>query len=1181
MSTSWHPRAQRLLWIGGLLLVAALLLPGASLARWIDLGGDGVAIELLESDAERSVIAITVGGFEATPVAIGGETYYQIHADGAHVQHEAGLPALPDVRRSLRIPDDRAMEVRVLRDEYVDLPALPVAPSKGHLPRSIDPASVPYTFDAFYAGAGTYPPELAAGETPYILRDWRGMIVDANVFQYRAATQELRVHTQLVLEVRAAGAGVTNVIERTAPPQKIDTQFAKLYERQFLNYGGGRYDPVLEDGGLLIIAYDAFLPHVQPLYEWKLQKGMETRLVGLSEIGSSSSAIDSYIEQQYNDWGPAYVLLVGDAAQVPTMSYGNGSDPSYTLVSADDYPDLFIGRFSAENTGQVDTQVARTIHYERDVLAGERWMQSGFGVASAEGPGHHGEYDYQHSDLMRDDLLAYGYSYVDQIYDPGASASEVSLAINDGRGIGNYTGHGSTTSWGTTGFSNSHIDALSNTNMLPFISSVACLNGNFTSSTCFGEAWLRATHNGLPTGAIGVYASTISQSWNPPMDAQDEAVDLLVADQMRTLGGLWFNGSCLMIDLNGTSGVNEFKCWTIFGDPSVAVRTMEAEALTVNHTGVLMLGQDSYDVTVVAGEGALCALYADGELYGRAYAGAGGAATIAMAQPPAEPMTLQLTVTAYNKETYTADVEVIPAAGPYLVIESVVHNDGNGDGILNAGEAVAMNLQLENVGSATAADVSATISNSSEFITLLADTQTFPDVPPSGLAWSEGAYTFQIEPNCPDQEAITFPLAISGEERRLWESSIAFVVSAPEIAVADVLVDDTAGGDGNMRLDPGETALITVTLANGGSYPLEEITGLLACSHPMIEITADTGTHAGLAQDESGALAPAFEIAIDPAYELTEGFFTLEVTGTNDYDTLFDIDLPIGGFYEPVESGAPGWTHDLVLPGFTDDWHISSQRNHSPNGSHSWKCGDAGSGDYSSLLDAGLVSPMVELSGAGELRFWQWIDSEVSSAYPDMAYDGGLVEISIDGGAFVQLTPEGGYPYTIRPGGTPGPFPEDTPVFAGSEDWHQVVFDLSSFTGEAVLRWRFGSDGAVTAEGWYIDDVEIIGVSGFSDVTPVDLRPTQLSLSAPRPNPCGAQTRIAFGLPADGPVELKVYDLAGRLVRTLADGPRAAGAHTVHWHGDTDGGQQAASGIYFYRLQTENGNLRRSLVLMR
>ena len=130
-----------------LVFVAMTLLPGLASAAWRDLGGSEPAtVTVLEDDGTRSVIEVIVGGFDAQPVDIEGEQYYLISLPREGIQKEVGLPQLPNVRRSLIIPDDRAMGVTVLEAEYVDIPDMPVAPSKGFLPRTVDPSSVAYTF---------------------------------------------------------------------------------------------------------------------------------------------------------------------------------------------------------------------------------------------------------------------------------------------------------------------------------------------------------------------------------------------------------------------------------------------------------------------------------------------------------------------------------------------------------------------------------------------------------------------------------------------------------------------------------------------------------------------------------------------------------------------------------------------------------------------------------------------------------------------------------------------------------------------------------------------------------------------------------------------------------------------------------------------------------------------------
>ena len=210
-----------------------------------------------------------------------------------------------------------------------------------------------------------------------------------------------------------------------------------------------------------------------------------------------------------------------------------------------------------------------------------------------------------------------------------------------------------------------------------------------------------------------------------------------------------------------------------------------------------------------------------------------------------------------------------------------------------------------------------------------------------------------------------------------------------------------------------------------------------------------------------------------------------------------------------------------------------------------------------------------------------WIDSEVSQAYPGRAYDGGLVEMSVDGGPFTQITPAGGYPYTIRAGSIPGPFPEDTPVFAGSFDWHQVIFYLDDVSGTVAFRFRFGSDGVDTREGWHVDDIEILGLGSPADAREIDLVPSHVTLAQSWPNPFASDARISFALPQKERALLQVFDPTGRLVRTLICGTVAPGVHSVVWTGESDAGRPVASGVYYYRLNTESGTLERSLVLLR
>ena len=262
--------------------------------------------------------------------------------------------------------------------------------------------------------------------------------------------------------------------------------------------------------------------------------------------------------------------------------------------------------------------------------------------------GDMGESDIQHMNNIRTDLLGYNYDSVDQIYDPSANTTHVANALNDGRGFGNYVGHGSNTTWVTTGFSNNHVNNLTNVGKLPFIVSVACVNGNFVNTTCFAEAWLRATSNGSPTGAMAMYASSINQSWNSPMRGEDEITDLLVDEELSTIGGLFYSGSCEMMDAYASDGIDMFETWHIFGDASLQVRTDIPEELTLTHTGILFVGSTEYSVNTGQAN-SLVAITYNGELLGSGYTDASGNITLNLENVPVNPVDLTLTVTGLNK----------------------------------------------------------------------------------------------------------------------------------------------------------------------------------------------------------------------------------------------------------------------------------------------------------------------------------------------------------------------------------------------------------------------------------------------------------------------------------------------------------------------------------------------------
>lgn len=530
-------------------------------------------VEVLSDAPDRTVLRFDLYDYELAPFMIGDEVATELELRRAARTLRAGAPDLPTVSRSILIAPDAEVAVNVVSASYHEVADILIAPSKGNLTRDVDPDSVPFNFGPDYQQAQVFPGELATLGQPYLLRGYRGIAVSFQPFQYNPQARSLRVYDSITVEVVRTGLSQLNVLPASANSNS-SRAFRELASRHFLNHGSkAAYSPLDEEGSLLIIAHDAYLPNVQPLVAHKNAIGIPTTAVGISTVGNSAGAIKSYLQSQYGAGNLAFVLLVGDATQVATpYAAGGAADPTYAkLAGNDNYPDVIVGRFSASSGAHVDTQVARTIEYETNQAPAQPWFRKAIGIGSEEGPGDDNQYDYEHIDEIRTKLLGAGFTQVDKFYGYDADATDVVNALNQGRGLINYCGHGSPTQFGTTGFSTYEVPQLDNAGMLPFVLSVACNAGEFDTGTCLGEAMMRSTSGGEATGAIAVYASSISQSWNPPMEAQDEFNDLFIAGTYSSLGTLFYAGSAQMMDAYGADGAAMFSTWHLFGDPSLQV----------------------------------------------------------------------------------------------------------------------------------------------------------------------------------------------------------------------------------------------------------------------------------------------------------------------------------------------------------------------------------------------------------------------------------------------------------------------------------------------------------------------------------------------------------------------------------------------------------------------------------
>ena len=181
--------------------------------------------------------------------------------------------------------------------------------------------------------------------------------------------------------------------------------------------------------------------------------------------------------------------------------------------------------------------------------------------------------------------------------------------------------------------------------------------------------------------------------------------------------------------------------------------------------------------------------------------------------------------------------------------------------------------------------------------------------------------------------------------------------------------------------------------------------------------------------------------------------------------------------------------------------------------------------------DDWLITPRVSIAGSDyELRFWA---RSLTATYPD-DYQ-------------IWLAPTGDTLVTMF---------TDSLLTVVDEDtiWTEHVVDLSAYSGSEIrVAFRYNS-----ADGYLLmlDDVSIMSGTGISSSRLAE----DYRLYGNSPNPFNASTTIRGPEGAEGVIE--IYDVAGRLVRNLPfSGP------TAQWDGRTDAGENAACGVYLYRLR--------------
>lgn len=611
----------------------------------------------------------------------------------------------------------------------------------------------------------------------------------------------------------------------------------------------------------LIIAPDAFYAAARPLAEWKYRKGMNTKLVSLSETGSSAAEIKDYISYAYYNWDipPEYVLFVGAPNFIPLPQINSVyTDNYYTDIHGDHYNEILPGRLTVHDANEAQTVIKKILTYERTPdRTDSLWFKKACLIIRQDWDQDDSIY-WSDAHYAKSLMLDAGFVKVDtfsNLY--GDNQDSIVNAVHDGRGVVMFRG---------AGLNNWHPpfsvepDQLDNATMLPILLSITCQTVGTGSTPCTVERWLL---NGTPLalkGASAFFASTRALHYSAHLRSAVAKGfnNAWFNENKRTFGECCEGGRRMVYHMYPYSGgLDSYREFLTVGDPEMNLWTDTPCSLIVSHPVMMPIGPRTFPVTVFRAhdlspvESALVCITGrlDSTVYALDTTDENGNAYFTI-HPHIGDDSLFVTVTGLNLQPYEGSMNTFIAA-VYVVYQKSEIDDslvGNNDGLINPGEQINLPLWVRNYGDSTGMGISGCLRTADIYITIIDSSKSFGNIPGGDSAYTgSNGYDFSVANNCPDGHLIHFNLNCSDSDSN-WNSFFIEKVYAAELDFEKAVI---TGGNGNHTFEPGETVTVVVTLRNHGGAPIDSVIADLHAASPYVNLIDSIGTYIHIGPDST------------------------------------------------------------------------------------------------------------------------------------------------------------------------------------------------------------------------------------------------------------------------------------------------------------------------------------------
>lgn len=566
----------------------------------------------------------------------------------------------------------------------------------------------------------------------------------------------------------------------------------------------------------------------------------------------------------------------------------------------------------------------------------------------------------------------------------GGAPEQVVEAVNNGAFWLQHRDHGLAEGWGEPAVRNSHVSQMTNVNRLTFLMSINCETGKFnytgSAGNCFTEKWMRHTYNNQNAGAVGVLSPT-EVSYSFVNDAYVWGVyDLFDGDFMPNYGpyasntGNWMPafgnvaGKYFLYQCSWPYNVEDkditYTMFTAHCDAFLRVYTQVPQVMDITHPEVLLTNMEEINVT--APEGCTISLVTENDEGGwdiLAVATATGETQTIHIEPQFPPTVVHIVATGQNYLRYENTMEVIPDAGPYIVFNDKTINDENGNGQLDYGETINLDITLKNVGADPMDAFEAVLETTSEYITIINGTAQYSAMAPDGTQTLQNAFTIRVADDIPDKVSNAFTITVNNGDNA-YISKLSMKAYAPVFQLGGMTISEISG-NGNNRLDPGETASLHFSIENRGHSQAGLTTTELQLLSPYLTFSDNTVEFDTF--DAGDVRIASFDVAVNEDTPL--GYVCPIVVNVNSghYLDIKDYSAKVGLIIEDFESGDldEGWTNNGGFP-----WTFES--NDAYEGNYCLKSGAIGNNGST------IITLQHEAGTADTISFFFKVSSETN-----------------------------------------------------------------------------------------------------------------------------------------------------------------------------------------------------------